>query len=78
MKRNFKILVIAALLITAPFVMMAQAPPHPNGGANPGSGNTKVGDQPTAPIGNGTFILVTLALAYAGRKYYGLRTAEEA
>jgi hypothetical protein len=77
MKRNFKLLLIAVLLITAPVVLMAQTPPHPNGGNTPTGGtNQKVGEG--APIGNGTLILFTLALAYAGRKYYGFRTAEEA
>ncbi len=73
MKRNFKISLIAALLITAPLLMLAQ-PPHPNNGGAPTGSNTKVGDQPSAPVGSGTFILLTLAIAYAGRKVYGMRT----
>jgi hypothetical protein len=74
MKRNLKILIIAAFLVTVPLLMFAQ-PPHPNGGNNPNPGtNTPVGNAPAAPVGNGTFILLTLALAYAGRKAYVLRS----
>jgi len=51
MKRNFRIVLIAAFLATAPLFMLAQAPPHPNGGAAPGSGNGPVGGG--APIGGG-------------------------
>jgi hypothetical protein len=77
MKRNLKILFIAVLLTAAPVLMIAQAPPHPNGGSGPGSGNQTVGSNNGAPVGNGTFILFALALAYAGRKVYGMRTAAE-
>lgn len=73
-----KILIIAAIALGLSFssIVTAQAPPHPGGGNPPGSGNTPVGG--AAPIENGTFILITLALAYAGRKVYVLRqTVEE-
>jgi hypothetical protein len=71
MKQNLKVLIIAAFLTTSPLLMFAQ--PHPNGGAAPtGLTNTPVG--PSAPIGSGTFILLTLAAAYAGRKVYVVRT----
>jgi len=75
MKRNLKIFTIAAFLVIAPLFMLAQ-PPHPNGGNAPNAGgttNAPVG----APVGNGTFILLTLAMAYAGRKVYQGRTTEE-
>ncbi len=72
MKRNFKIVLIAAFLIIAPLLMFAQ-PPHPNGGNNPGTSNGPVG----APVGGGTFILTILAMAYGGRKLYGSHTSEE-
>jgi hypothetical protein len=72
MKRNIKILVIAVLLLTAPLLIFAQ--PHPNNGNGaPGAGNTPVGGSSSAPIGNGTFLLLTLAMAYAGRKVYVVR-----
>lgn len=77
MKINFKKSFIAALLISVPLLMIAQ-PPHPNNGGAPSAGsNTKVGDQPSAPVGSGTFILTLLAMAYGGRKLYGSHTSEE-
>lgn len=77
MKRNLKILLIAALLTTAPVLLMAQTPPHPNGGSGPTGTNQTVGSTAGAPVGNGMFILLTLAMAYAGRKIYELKTTEE-
>ncbi len=74
MKRNLKVLIIAAFLVTAPLLMFAQ--PHPNGGVAPGAGNHPVGGA-TAPIGSGTFILLTLAAAYGGTKVYVVRDAAE-
>ena len=74
MKRNLKVLTIAVFLVIAPLMMFAQ--PHPNGGNAPGAGNEKVGAE-GAPIGDGVFILLTLALGYAGRRVYKMRTAEE-
>ena len=78
MKHNLKILIIAAFLAIAPVLMFAQAPPHPGG--DPSTvGGTPVGGTPAgAPVGNGTFILLTLAAAYAGRKVYVIRTASQA
>jgi len=77
MKRNLKIVLIAAFLVTAPVLIFAQ--PHPNGGNNPNAGgttNNPVG--PSAPIGNGTLILLALAAAYGSRKVYQSReTAQE-
>jgi hypothetical protein len=77
MKRHFKILLLATALLTAPVIDYAQ-PPHPGG--NPGTGGTTVGGTPPAgaPIGNGTFILLTLAAAYAGRKVYIFRNQQVA
>ena len=75
MEKNFKILVIAALLVTSPLVMLAQSPPHPNNGANPGIGNGPVGGG--APIGSGTLILFSLAMAYAMRKFNKERQNEQ-
>ena len=66
-------MIIAAFLVTAPLLMFAQ--PHPNGGVAPGPGNHPVG--PSAPIGSGTLILLTLAAAYGGRKVYVVREAAE-
>ncbi len=77
MKRNIIILAITCLLLTFPFFLSAQTPPHPNGGNPPGGGNNPVGGG--APIGNGTVILFLLAASFAGIKEYRRRTesAEE-
>jgi hypothetical protein len=72
MKRNLKIVVIAALLVTAPLLMLAQAPPHPNGGAAPGENNGPVGGG--APIGSGVVMLIAMGAAYGARKLYQMRT----
>ena len=66
-------MIIAILLVTAPLLMLAQAPPHPNGGSAPTAGNGPVGGG--APIGSGTVVLLSLALAYAGRNIYKMRLA---
>jgi hypothetical protein len=78
MKRIFKIWIFTAFLAISPVLLFAQTPPHPNGGAGPGSGNTKVGDNPAgAAIGDGVFILLALSMAYAGRKIYEIRSVKE-
>ena len=49
--------------------MMAQNPPHPNGGNAPNSGtNTPVGGG--APIGGGLIIMIALGAAYGSKKVY--------
>jgi hypothetical protein len=67
MKKAIKILVIAAFLGIAPFVLNAQTPPHPNGGGGPGGGNTPVGGG--APIDGGLSILVALGAIYGYKKF---------
>ncbi len=74
MKRTIKILVISALFFLAPVVLLAQNPPHPNGGNGPGSGNTPVGGG--APIGSGLVMLIALGAAYGAKKVYNLRKEE--
>ncbi len=69
MKRNIKTFLIAAFLFLAPLFMFAQAPPLP--GETPENGQEVGGAG--APVGNGTFILLTLAAAFAIRKAYLLR-----
>jgi len=75
MKHLIKIMIFAAFVLTAPLFIMAQEPPHPNGGAAPGDENVPVGGG--APIGSGTLILITLAAAYSGRKVYVMHTTAE-
>ena len=78
MKRSFKILTVTALLALAPIILMAQIPPHPNDDPTKDPNSTTVGTPPAgAPVGNGTFILLTLAVAYAGRKVYVMQKSAE-
>jgi hypothetical protein len=72
MKRNLKIVVIATLLVTAPLLMLAQTPPHPNGGNAPGNGNGPVGGG--APIGSGIAMMIAMGAAYGARKLYQMRS----
>jgi hypothetical protein len=76
MKRNFRILLIAAFLVTAPLIMLAQAPPHPNGGNAPNGGNGPVGGG--APIGSGVALMIALGAAYGARKLYQYRSKASA
>jgi hypothetical protein len=71
MKKTFRILTISAFLMAAPLFMIAQNPPHPNGGNAPGSGNTPVGGG--APIGGGLIILLALGMGYGARKVFDAR-----
>jgi hypothetical protein len=70
MKRNLRIVLIAAFLVTAPLIMFAQQPPHPNGGNN-GPGGGPVGGG--APIGSGVVLLVAMGAAYGASKLYQVR-----
>jgi hypothetical protein len=47
-------------------VLLAQSPPHPNGGNAPGGGNTPVGGG--APIDGGLTIMMMLGAVYAIKK----------
>ena len=71
MKKVIKILVIATFLMATPLFIIAQSPPHPNGGSGPGTGNTPVGGG--APIGGGLLILMSLGIGYSAKKVYDLR-----
>lgn len=75
MKRAFKILVVTAFILTGPLFMMAQNPPHPNGGGGPGGGNTPVGGG--APIGGGLIIMMALGLGYGAKKVFDFRKSIE-
>ena len=66
---------ILALAFASANTVFAQ--PHPNQKSdNTAVGGNRIGES-GAPIGNGTYILLVLAMAYAGRKFYGTRSAEE-
>ena len=59
------------LLVTSPLLMLAQSPPHPNGGNIPGAGNGPVGGG--AAIGGGISIMLAMGAAYGLRRYYQMR-----
>ena len=65
MKKIIK-LTIVLLFTIGPLIMVAQNPPHPNGGNAPGSGNTPVGGG--APIDGGLITMMLLGAAYAIKK----------
>jgi hypothetical protein len=70
MKSVLKTMILGAFLLVSSAGLKAQAPPHPNNGGNaPTTGtNTPVGAGAT--LTDGSFILLALVLAYAGRKAY--------
>ena len=82
MNKHFRILaafLTFALLISIHTVSLAQPPtppPLPPSAGHGNAGNTPAGG---APIGNGTYILLTLAAVYALSKVYVVSrvTAEE-
>jgi hypothetical protein len=71
MKKAIKIIVISAFFIASPLFILAQNPPHPNGGNAPGGGNTPVGGG--APIDGGLSIMLILGAVYGTRKIYRMR-----
>ena len=73
MKKAIRTILVSGLLLAVPVIMMAQTPPHPNGGNVPGSGNTPVGG--AAPVGSGLIILPARAAGYRARKVYNARKA---
>ena len=71
MKKTVKIFVFSVLLFCCTTVSQSiQAQPHPP--TDKGMGNNQATGA-AAPVGNGTFLLLTLAMAYAGRKVYKIR-----
>ena len=76
MKRNLNRLILAVFLFAQPFILWAQTPPDPPGGSPGTGGPGTVGSG--APIGDGVFILLALAMAYTARKIYIMRTEKQA
>lgn len=74
MKMNIRMAIVSACLITAPFLTMAQSPPHPNNGNEPGSENGPVGGG--APIGGGLTLLFAMSVAYGAGKFYKARSPD--
>ena len=71
MNKNIKNALFIAAILTLPFLTMAQTPPHPNNGNNPGMGNTPVGG--AVPIDGGLSILLMLGAGYGARKAYQVK-----
>jgi len=71
MKKILKVSIIAALFFIAPVVLLAQSPPHPNGGSGPTGDNTPVGGG--APVDGGIVMLMALGSAYGAKKVYKFR-----
>jgi len=73
-----KILILLIMITIGAATLHAQGPPPvPPSSANNGGTNGLVGGtNGGAPIGNGTLILLGLAVAYAGRKVYAVKAAE--
>jgi hypothetical protein len=68
MKNIFSKMTVICIILLMPVIMLAQNPPHPNGGNNPGGSNTPVGGG--APIDGGLSLLIALGAAYGGKKLY--------
>ena len=71
MKKALRTTLIVAFLMVSPLFLLAQNPPHPNGGSGPGSGNTPVGGG--APIDGGISMLLLMGAAYGAKKVYNFR-----
>ncbi len=71
MKKAIRTIIIATFLITSPLFMLAQNPPHPNGGSEPGTGNVPVGGG--APLGGGLVMLIAMGTAYGVKKAWNFR-----
>jgi hypothetical protein len=72
-----KILILLIMITIGVATLKAQGPPpNPPSSANSGGSNGYVGGTGGAPVGNGTFILLALAAAYAGRKVYVVNIAK--
>ncbi len=78
MKKTVKLFVFASLFLCLFAISQSSIaqgpPPPPSGPGAKGSSDNKAPGGPTAPIGNGTLILVALAAAYAGKKAYVVKS----
>ncbi|MCB2219689.1 MAG: hypothetical protein KQI35_04775 [Bacteroidetes bacterium] len=70
MKKAIKNILIVAILMTAPLFLLAQNPPHPNGGNAPNSGTTNIPVGGGAPIDGGLIMLIAMGSAYGARKVW--------
>ena len=78
MKKALQYSFLTAFLVFSSVISL-KAQPHAgqqNGGSSVGGG--RIGAAAGAPVGGGTLILLTLAVAYASRKVYVTRSDDEA
>lgn len=75
-KKLIYTILIAVFTLLSTVSLNAQPLPdqQQGGGAVPGE---RIGAAAGAPVGNGTLILLVMAMAYAGRKTYTLSQQEE-
>ena len=74
MKRFLNILLLIILLAINLNTNAQPLPPPPT--EPNGQGNGYVGEQQGAPIGNGTLILISLAMLYGAWRIYNLRKVQ--
>lgn len=75
MKKTLQYSFLTAFLLLSTVISL-NAQPH--AGEQSGSGTIDGGRIGAgAPVGNGTFILLTLSVAYVARKIYGIRETAE-
>jgi hypothetical protein len=78
MKNNIKKIISVAILILGPIIALAQPPsPSPIPGPGFGPGGPITCNPTGAPIGNGYWILLALALAYGIYSYWQLKRTEK-
>ena len=59
-KKAIKSLIAVVFFLSLPLLMIAQTPPHPNGGSASGSGNTPFGGG--VPVGGGILLMIALGI----------------
>jgi len=65
---------LTAFLVFSNYIRLNAQPPLPPSNEETGD---RIGAAAGAPVGSGTFILLTLAVAYGARKVYTLRETKD-
>jgi hypothetical protein len=77
MKKVLQYSFLTAFLVFSTAISL-NAQPHAGSQSTGSVSGDRIGAAAGAPVGNGTLILLTLAVAYAGRKVYVMRPENEA
>jgi len=77
MKKVIQYSCLTAFLVFSTAISL-YAQPHAGSQSTGGVSGDRIGAAAGAPVGNGTLILLTLAVAYTGRKVYVMRPENEA